>query len=280
MNRGAANPLVTQGDLGKLPIVTPARPLQIEIGATLKQLDDRITLLLETNATLEAIAQALFKSWFVDFDPVRAKMAGHAPEGMDEATAALFPDALEEMELGLVPRGWQQCCVDDVASLKGGKQLEKEHFKIEGRYPVFGGAGVMGRSDSFNAEGFVITVGRVGAYCGQYFWTQGKAWVNNNASLVSAKTAAHSVWLLHWLKSVDMDVIKKGAAQPFVSNGDIASLKMVLPPNDLIGQFVEVCASIYIRLSGLSSQAQTLTDLRDSALCRFVWKAPVPAASE
>ena len=71
-------------------------------------LDDRITLLRETNATLEAIAQALFKSWFVDFDPVRAKMEGRVPEGMDEATAALFPDSFEETELGAVPRGGLQ----------------------------------------------------------------------------------------------------------------------------------------------------------------------------
>ena len=81
--------------------------LQVEIATTLAALDDRITLLRETNATLEAIAQALFKSWFVDFDPVRATMAGRMPEGMDEATAALFPDGFEESELGLVPRGWR-----------------------------------------------------------------------------------------------------------------------------------------------------------------------------
>jgi len=80
--------------------------VQLEIAAVLGALDDRITLLRETNATLEAIAQALFKSWFVDFDPVRAKLEGRAPEGMDEATARLFPDSFEESELGLVPRGW------------------------------------------------------------------------------------------------------------------------------------------------------------------------------
>ncbi len=73
----------------------------------LSALDDRITLLRETNTTLEAIAQALFKSWFVDFDPVHAKMQGRAPEGMDEATAALFPDSFEESELGAVPKGWK-----------------------------------------------------------------------------------------------------------------------------------------------------------------------------
>jgi type I restriction enzyme S subunit len=68
---------------------------------------DRIALLSETNATLEAIAQALFKSWFVDFDPVRAKQEGRAPEGMNEATAAMFPDRFDESELGLVPIGWR-----------------------------------------------------------------------------------------------------------------------------------------------------------------------------
>lgn len=66
------------------------------------------------------IAQALFKSWFIDFDPVRAKMEGRAPEGVDEATAALFPDMLEDSELGLVPKGWQVLRLDDVCKRYGG----------------------------------------------------------------------------------------------------------------------------------------------------------------
>lgn len=92
--------------LEALKVPTPPLRVQHEVAQVLASIDDRITLLRETNATLEAIAQALFKSWFVDFDPVRAKMEGRAPEGMDEATAALFPDALEESELGWVPKGW------------------------------------------------------------------------------------------------------------------------------------------------------------------------------
>jgi type I restriction enzyme S subunit len=93
---------------------------QKEISGLLGALDDRITLLRETNATLEAIAQALFKSWFVDFDPVRAKMEGRAPEGMDEATAALFPDAFEETELGVVPRGWTPQTFRETIDIIGG----------------------------------------------------------------------------------------------------------------------------------------------------------------
>ncbi|QTX20584.1 restriction endonuclease subunit S [Comamonas aquatica] len=92
--------------LKKHEVIVPPLDYQKQVAAFLRTLDDRIALLRETNATLEAIAQALFKSWFVDFDPVRAKMEGRTPEGMDEATAALFPDGLETSELGAVPRGW------------------------------------------------------------------------------------------------------------------------------------------------------------------------------
>ena len=97
---------IKQSELRKVTLSLPPFDLQLSAAATLKALDDRITLLRETNATLEAIALALFKSWFVDFDPVRAKLEGRAPVGMDEATARLFPDSFEESELGLVPRGW------------------------------------------------------------------------------------------------------------------------------------------------------------------------------
>ncbi len=210
----------------KLPGISEQRELSIFVGA----LDERIALLRETNATLEAIAQALFKSWFVDFDPVHAKAQGIAPEGMDEATAALFPDSFEESELGLVPKGWINGVVGDIATIKGGKQLDKEAFDKNGVNPVFGGAGVMGHSNMSNATGFVITVGRVGAYCGQFFWRIGDAWVNNNASNIQPNKARDAAWLYQWLRNVNMDIIKKGAAQPFVSNGDVAQLKMVTPP--------------------------------------------------
>ncbi|MDD2738446.1 MAG: restriction endonuclease subunit S [Methylomonas lenta] len=104
---GAVMPKLTQGNMNKIEVPCPPWSVQDKIVGVLGTLDDRIALLRETNATLEAIAQALFKSWFVDFDPVHAKQQGRAPEGMDEATAALFPDSFEESELGLVPRGWR-----------------------------------------------------------------------------------------------------------------------------------------------------------------------------
>ncbi|THJ34199.1 restriction endonuclease subunit S [Lampropedia aestuarii] len=103
----AAVPGVNRNHLHEALVNVAPLKEQIGIARVLGDLDDRITLLRETNATLEAMAQALFKSWFVDFDPVQAKQQGCAPEGMDAATAALFPDSFEESELGMVPKGWR-----------------------------------------------------------------------------------------------------------------------------------------------------------------------------
>jgi type I restriction enzyme S subunit len=94
-------------DLRAMRIPMPPEPIRRGISELLGVLDDRIDLLRQTNTTLEAIAQALFKSWFVDFDPVRAKAEGREPEAMDAATAALFPSEFEESELGLIPKGWR-----------------------------------------------------------------------------------------------------------------------------------------------------------------------------
>lgn len=122
---GSGQPLINQSTLNSIDVTVPASFSQRLIGSFISSLDDRITLLRETNATLEAIAQALFKSWFVDFDPVRAKAEGHQPEGMDVAAAALFPDSFEESELGSVPKGWevlplrQLCAFQKGCSYKG-----------------------------------------------------------------------------------------------------------------------------------------------------------------
>lgn len=270
MNTDSAVPGLNRENAHARLVRIPPLEVQKTIANILVIFDDRITLLRETNKTLEAIAQALFKSWFVDFDPVRTKAEGRQPEGMDEATAALFPDSFEESELGKIPLGWLAGKLSNVATLKGGKMLDKSSFSEAGANPVFGGAGVMGYTDLSNADGFVITVGRVGAYCGQYFWHQGKAWVNNNASLVSPINPSHAQWLYLWLKNADMELIKKGAAQPFVSNGDISELKIALPPADVIEKFTEYGTLIFEKIAQTSIQTKSLINLRDTLLPRLI----------
>ena len=114
---GSAQENINLEVLRRLEFPIPDLKSQKKIADFLSLLDDRIQLLRETNATLEAMAQALFKSWFVDFDPVHAKQQGRAPEGMDAATAALFPDSFEESELGMVPKGWGVAKLGEVTEL-------------------------------------------------------------------------------------------------------------------------------------------------------------------
>ena len=106
--------------LEALRIPTPPLEIQREIGVVLGTLDDRIELLSQTNSTLESIAQALFRSWFIDFDPVRAKAEGREPEGMDAETAALFPSEFEESELGAIPKGWSVSEIGKAVDCVGG----------------------------------------------------------------------------------------------------------------------------------------------------------------
>jgi type I restriction enzyme S subunit len=137
-------------DLRALPIPLPSERERHTIVEFVGALDDRIALLRETNATLEAIAQALFKSWFVDFDAVHAKQAGRAPEGMSEATAALFPDGFEESELGLVPRGWRVAQFADFIERQSvGKKYDQKSAKTVGGVPILdqGKSGIIGFHD-------------------------------------------------------------------------------------------------------------------------------------
>jgi restriction endonuclease S subunit len=128
---GSTQPKLALFRIEQIEVPCPSLDEQKQIASLLGALDDRINLLRETNTLLEQIAQTIFKSWFVDFDPVRAKQEGRQPEGIDEETAALFPDSFEESELGMVPRGWKVMAFLDACDLLGGAQPPASTFKNE-----------------------------------------------------------------------------------------------------------------------------------------------------
>jgi type I restriction enzyme S subunit len=150
---------LARDDFLGFPVVEPSEE-DLSLVVLLEALDDRIALLRETNATLEAIAQALFKSWFVDFDPVRAKCQGLAPAGMDEATAALFPEGFEESALGLTPSGWRVAALGDFFELTKGCSYKGEGLsESEGAH--------MFNLGCFNAHR-VFASERIKRYTGEY----------------------------------------------------------------------------------------------------------------
>jgi len=267
---GSAQPLVTQGGLAGLRAHHAPLTEQRAIAHILGTLDDKIELNRRMNDTLEAMARALFKSWFVDFDPVRAKAEGRQPSGMDAETAKLFPSEFVESELGEIPKGWTLRAVGDLAILSGGKQLQRELIFEDGTIPVFGGAGIMGFTAGHNADRFVISVGRVGAYCGQFFSHRGKAWINNNASLIRPNNERFAEWLFIALTHANIDIIKKGAAQPFVSNGDIARLKVLWPGEEAIGAFSQQLVPLLNARDANDAESKTVARLRGELLPRLL----------
>lgn len=271
MNRGAANPLITQGDLGRLQVSHPPLSKQRAIASVLGALDDKIEHNRRTARALGRLARATFRAWFVNFEPVKAKAAGAtAFPSMPQPIFDALPTTFTDSGIGHVPDRWEVKSIEKLAELRGGKQLEKQHISERGPVPVFGGAGVMGYTTNQNADGFVISVGRVGAYCGQFFYCRGKAWINNNASLIRPREHVSGEWLFLALIHLDMEVIKKGAAQPFVSNGDIAKMEVVWPGEELIAAFLKSSVPFLVASEGCERESEMLAEMRDYLLPKLL----------
>ena len=116
----------------------PPIEVQRAIGQILYTIDEKIEANNDLSTTLEEIAQTIFKSWFIDFDPVKAKVAGEKPLGMDSETFALLPDSMKESELGLIPNGWEVKLLGDLVTPKKGKTITKATC-IDGEVPVVAG---------------------------------------------------------------------------------------------------------------------------------------------
>jgi type I restriction enzyme S subunit len=247
-------------------VALPPAKTQRAVAKLLGSLNEKIALNQRMNETLEAMARAIFKDWFVDFGPTRAKMEGRPPY-LAPDTWAHFPARLDGDGK---PDGWKPGLVADLAKVAGGKQLHASLIAPTGTVPVFGGAGPMGFTQSHNVQGWVITFGRVGAYCGQFFWTKGKAWINNNASLVTPKDERDAEWLFLCMSSFDLHPVKKGAAQPFISNGDMAAFPVTIPPAGVRHAFRTVIGPLFDRQQLGLLETSILVDIRDLLLPKLM----------
>lgn len=128
---GATMPNLNTGIMDAIPVLVPPHAEQKTIAGILGALDDKIETNRRMNRVLEGIARAVFRSWFVDFDPVHAKAAGRAPVGMDADTAALFPGTFEDSSLGPIPAGWRVRAIGDVLEVQHGFAFEGEHIRDE-----------------------------------------------------------------------------------------------------------------------------------------------------
>ena len=284
---------IKQSELRKVPLSLPPIAQQRSAASILKTLDDRLTLLRETNATLETIAQALFKSWFVDFDPVRAKAEGFEPEGMDAATAALFPDSFEESERGLVPQGWRGASLADLANFQNGYAFKSKDWVATG-HPVVkigdvkpGIIDLVGCSfvtpettrglDRFKLERGSLLVGMTG-YVGETGLVptvNPSAYLNQRVGCFSTANGLADLGFVYCLVrnpafKIFAEAQSHGSAQANVSGTALVAYPVVIPSSDVLEQFNGVIAPVLESILSNHEQAQNLAQLRDTLLPRLI----------
>lgn len=284
INVGAVFDSLRCRDIPNFELTVPPLTDQRAIAALLNSLEDRIALLRETNATLEAIAQALFKSWFVDFDPVRAKQQGLSPAGMEEATTALFPDSFEESALGLVPKGWKVRALDEIATYLNGLALQKFPPSDDSWLPVIKIAQLR-KGDTVGADRagrnlkpeYVIQNGDVlFSWSGSLeveVWCGGEGALNQHLFKVTSKAFPkwfYLRWTRHHLSHFRQIAASKATTMGHIQRAHLSDAKVLVPTDALLGAMDDCFGPLLARSVENELQAQTLATLRDTLLPRLI----------
>lgn len=272
---------ITGSDLASLEIPMPSLPEQHAIAHILGTLDDKIELNRRMNETLETMARALFQSWFVDFEPVRAKMEGR-DTGLPQAIADLFPDRLVESELGKIPRGWLCSTVGKHFKLTMGQSPPGSTYNESGDgLPFF-----QGRTDfgfRFPSRRVFCTaptrlaevgdalvcvrapVGDVNIAIEQCAIGRGVA-----AARHLSRSSSFTYYAMHNLGEHFGKFEGEGTVFGSINKADFERLPFVAPPQAVLDGFERIASRIDERIVGCARESSTLTGLRDTLLPQLI----------
>ncbi|HQV71231.1 MAG TPA: restriction endonuclease subunit S [Thermoflexales bacterium] len=275
---GATMPNLNTSIMSVVPFALPPLAEQKAIAAVLGALDDKIELNRRMNATLEAMARALFQSWFVDFDPVRAKLDGRAPAGMDDTTAALFPDRLEDSPLGHIPKGWAAGTIVEGFNLRMGQSPPGDTYNEEGNGLPF----YQGRTDF----GFRFPTRRI--YCsaatryakpgdtlvsvrapvGDINMANEECCIGRGVAAVRHKSGATS-FTYHSMANLYPDFARfeaEGTVFGSINKNSFEKLRFVIPPDEIVAAYERQAGPLDEQIRTLEEQSRTLAALRDTLL--------------
>jgi type I restriction enzyme S subunit len=262
MHVGSLIPHFKKGDFDKLLLPVPRRADQEFIGDTYFNLSAKIELNRRRNQTLEAMARALFKDWFVDFGPVRAKMEGREPY-LPADLWQRFPDRLDDDGK---PEGWETKRVSDYLSLAYGKSLPaaKRHT---GGVPVYGSGGITG----FHSEALVneptVIVGRKGTV-GSLYWENRPCFPIDTVFFVQPEAPLSFCYYL--LESLPLQDMNTDAAVPGLNRENVYRLEVTAPSTVLIAYFAETISRFRETIAEVSRESETLAQIRDTLLPRLI----------
>lgn len=279
---GTAVPHISGRDILAYEFELPTLERQREIASILSALDDKIELNRRMAATLEELARSLYRSWFVDFDPVRAKMEGRQPAFMDDTTAALFPDGFGENGL---PEGWKSKGLSEVATFLNGAALQKYPARDgEESLPVIKIAelrnGVTPKSGRTTVElppkYFVRNGDVLFSWSGsllQKVWTEGDGALNQHLFKVSSDVVPK--WYHYFAVDQHMEEFQAIAQSKATTMGHIQRHHLdeaivILPDEEVLKQADEIVSPIFDKAVAVRLENQTLAALRDSLLPKLM----------
>ena len=287
----SAYPSIRPSDIEELELYLPPLPEQRAIGHILGSLDDKIELNRRMNETLEEMARALFKSWFVDFDPVRAKMEGR-DTGLPPDVADLFPDRLVESELGEMPEGWKVKAVGTIASIVGGTtpSTKQAQYWKGGTHcwatpkdlaslsvPVLlkterkitdAGLGKIG--SGLLPPGTVLLSSR--APIGYLAVTETPVAINQGFIGILPHDEISNLFMLYWCEASHNEIINHANGSTFleISKGNFRQLPVVVPDELAMKVFDSLARPLYNRIASNERQSHSLAALRDTLLPKLI----------
>ncbi len=263
---GIATPLAS---LKSIEILIPSIITQIAIAHILGTLDDKIELNRRMNETLEAIARAIFKSWFIDFDPVRAKAEGRQPEGMDTETAALFPSEFEVVDGQEIPKGWEIEKIGNIIELAYGKALKEEN-RVKGSIPVFGSNGLIGWHNEIISKGPGIIIGRKGNP-GVIKWSSTDFFAIDTTFYVIPKNNFNYLHYLRFsLESQNLATLGADSAVPGLNRNQVYMSRIIKPDANILKKFNNLLTVFDHNIQNNLNQSRTLSSLRDTLLPKLL----------
>ena len=275
---------ITGTDLSALVVPVPVLDEQRVIARVLGSLDDKIELNRRINETLEAMARASYKSWFVDFEPVRAKMRGEQPAGLDAATAALFPSQLVQTQDGDVPRGWIVGSIANLASCRretvapsavppSTPYVGLEHFE---RGRIF--LEKIGLPDDLEslkarfARGDVL-FGKLRPYFKKVALSTCEGICSTDVLVLRPRSGMRAIALLLAASKPFIDhavALSDGTRMPRTSWEQVCRYPFAVPPDDVASAFDRICAPLFARAESGGRESLTLGQLRDALLPRLL----------
>jgi type I restriction enzyme, S subunit len=268
----------------------PSSSEQQAIAHILGSLDDKIQLNRQMNETLEGITRALFKSWFVDFDPVRAKMEGRQPYGMDAGTAALFPDGFEDSVLGEIPRGWQVGEINDLGEIICGKTpstSDPENYGDEIPFitipDMHGKVFITQTSKKLSLKGAQLQNNKTipsHSICVSCIASPGivalaaqTAQTNQQINSVIPKSETFSYYCYGMLRGLSEEIRARAAGGSVtlnLSRGQFVLIPVLLAPEEIVSAYHQSVKPFFEKILSNDLQNQTLASLRDTLLPKLL----------